>query len=207
VQIAHTFASLAVAAQACRRCPGICQGRKALSPANGPVPAKVMIVGEAPGRLGAAITGIPFTSDVSARRLDRLLEMASLRRERVFLTNAILCNPLDPGGRNRRPTAREIDLCSPFFAEQLSLVQPWLVVSLGQVALRALASVESHNMRLSEAVGLPHEWHGTLVWPLYHPSARAAIHRPWALQVEDWRHLGAFLQVFLSERRPRIEAR
>jgi DNA polymerase len=81
------------------------------------------------------------------------------------------------------------------------------VVTLGHVALRALARVEAHNMRLGDAVGCPHEWHGTLVWPLYHPSARAAIHRPWDQQVEDWRRLGGFLQVVLSECRPRIEAR
>jgi uracil-DNA glycosylase family 4 len=72
-----------------------------LAGSNGPLKARVMFIGEAPGRLGAARTGVPFTSDQSGLRFQRLLAAAGLRREEVFLTNALLCNPL----RNSRPAA------------------------------------------------------------------------------------------------------
>lgn len=82
-----------------------------LSRLNGPPDAGVMLVGEAPGRLGAARTGVPFAGDESVRRLDRLIEAAGWSRDRLFITNAVLCNPLDDLGRNRPPRVAELSNC------------------------------------------------------------------------------------------------
>ncbi|MEX0786873.1 MAG: uracil-DNA glycosylase family protein, partial [Dehalococcoidia bacterium] len=79
-----------------------------LGDVNGPRDAGVLFVAEAPGRLGAARTGIPMTSDVTGRRFHAFLAEAGLVRARVFITNSVLCNPLATNGNNRRPKAREV---------------------------------------------------------------------------------------------------
>jgi DNA polymerase len=162
-----------------------------LGEANGPLDAGVLFVAEAPGRLGAARTGVPMTSDVSGRRFEAFLAAAGLERERVFVTNAVLCNPLDAGGNNRRPRSREVAACSAFLREQLRLVRAPLVVALGQVALDALARIEPHGAVLARDVGWQIAWHGRTLVPLYHPGARSTLSRPHERQVRDWRALGA----------------
>ena len=103
---------------------------------SGPIPAKVMFIGEAPGRRGAAVTGVPFVGDESGRRFDRLLAEAGLRREEVFVTNAVLCLPLDVAGRNRPPARLERANCAAHLSATVELVQPRLIVTLGAAALR-----------------------------------------------------------------------
>jgi uracil-DNA glycosylase family 4 len=163
-----------------------------LSEQNGPANAAVMLVGEAPGRLGAARTGVPFEGDESGRRLDRLLEAARWRRDELFITNAVLCNPLDEGARNRPPRAFEIANCNPWLAAQIDLIQPRVVVALGAVALRALAQVAPHSLTVRHSANPPIPWHARHLAAVYHPSARAAIHRPLEAQMRDWNMLGSW---------------
>lgn len=178
----------------CRRCGAMGEGLHALSPTNGPVPAAAMFVAEAPGRLGAALTGVPLTGDAAGRRFEALLAAARLRREEVFVTNAVLCNPLDGGGRNRPPRAREVANCNDWLLAQISLVRPRLLVTLGAVALRALYQIERHPYTLPRDVGVPRPWRGRTLVALYHPGARSAVHRPWREQVADFRALGRLAQ-------------
>lgn len=163
-----------------------------LGDANGSLQARVMFIGEAPGRLGAARTGVPFTSDQSGLRFQRLLEAAGLRREDVFLTNALLCNPLRDG-RNRPPRRAERAACAAWLRAQIALVDPALVVTMGTVALDALRLLEPHAYLLRQDVGRPLPWHGRTLIPLYHPSPRTAARRPFEQQVEDFRRLGALV--------------
>ena len=94
------FDALAAAAQLCRACP-MMEGRlRVLSRAMALSQAAVLLVGEAPGRLGAGQSGVPFAGDESGRRLDALLAAARWQRDEFFITNAVLCNPLDGHGRN-----------------------------------------------------------------------------------------------------------
>jgi DNA polymerase len=148
-----------------------------------------MFVGEAPGRLGAARTGVPFLGDESGRRFERLLAEAGLRRQEVFVTNAVRCLPLDAAGRNRRPRGAEVRECAAWLAAEVADVGPELVVALGTVALDALARVEHHGLVLSEDVGREVAWQGRRLVALYHPGARSAVHRRWEAQVGDWRNL------------------
>ena len=163
-----------------------------LAGSNGPLKARVMFIGEAPGRLGAARTGVPFTSDQSGLRFQRLLAAAGLRREDVFLTNALLCNPLR-NGANRPPRRRELAACARWLDAQLRLVDPPLVVTLGTAALEALRAIERHPFALSRDVGRALPWRGRTLVPLYHPSPRTVGRRPFAQQIEDFRRLGALL--------------
>lgn len=149
-----------------------------------------MFVGEAPGRLGAARTGTPFSGDTAGRRFDLLLREAGMARETVFVTNAVLCLPLDDSNRNRRPTAREQRACTPWLAASLNLVRPALVVAMGGVALQALGRIAFHDLRLQDAGHRFVPWEGRTLAVAYHPAARSAVHRHWELQAEDWRWLG-----------------
>ncbi len=161
-----------------------------LSAANGPLDADVLFVAEAPGRLGAARTGVPLTSDVTGRRFDAFLMVAGLRRDRVFVTNAVLCSPLSSQGLNRRPAAREVAACRVFLAEQLRIVRAPLIVTLGVVALDALRAIEQHDAVLRRDVAQQLSWAGRVLVPLYHPSIQSTLHRPHQQQLADWRGLG-----------------
>jgi DNA polymerase len=168
-----------------------------LGAANGPLEARLIVVGEAPGRLGAARTGVPFQGDRSGERLAALFAAATLDRSRVFITNAILCNPLDHLGevgetaRNRRPLASEIARCGPFLERTLDLVEAPIIAALGGVALAALGRIEAHGIsKVSEVAGQPRPWAGRTLVPLVHPSPRTQGRRSWSQQLEDWRRLG-----------------
>lgn len=174
----------------CRLCPGVCPGSAVLGPANGPGSAPILFVGEAPGRLGAARTGVPFHGDAAGDRFELLLAEAGLRRDEVFVTNAVLCLPLDERGRNRTPSVAEVRNCAIHLAATIDAVAPALVVALGATALRALALCKPHGLALRDGVGQRIPWRGRELTALYHPGARAQIHRPWPQQVEDWRGLG-----------------
>jgi uracil-DNA glycosylase family 4 len=149
-----------------------------------------MFVGEAPGRHGAGKSGVPFLGDESGRRFEALLDLAGLSRDEVFVTNAVLCNPLHANGNNRRPKASEVKRCLPHLREQIEAVDPDLVVALGEVALSALNHLEAHALRLRDATSVPVPWLNRRLVALYHPGRRALVHRRDELQRKDWQELG-----------------
>ena len=187
------FAALVAEAAACRLCPSMRGRAPVLSERNGRVgAARVLVVGEAPGRQGGDRTRVPFSGDQSGRNFTRYLASIGLPREELFITNAALCNPRTATGANRRPTGAEVRNCSGFLARQLEVVDPSVVVTLGAVALAALRSVEYHRLTLREAAGHVHVWRGRLLVPLYHPSPQVlASHRREAAQLEDYKAVAA----------------
>src|SRR5437764_14259838 len=108
------FAALAAEASKCVRCPAMCERAAVLSHLNGSIDARVLFMGEAPGRKGADRTRIPFSRDQSGKNLDRFLAAARLTRSEIFITSAALCNPRGPSGANRRPSSQELRNCSDF---------------------------------------------------------------------------------------------
>jgi uracil-DNA glycosylase family 4 len=194
---APAFAALRRRVERCFSCAAM-RHVHVLGEQNGPLDAGVLFVGEAPGRLGAARTGIPMTSDVAGRRFQTFLDEAGLRRERVFVTNTVLCNPLTPRGHNRRPSASEVAACRDFLTEQLRLVRAPVVVALGGVALDALRRIKRHEALLSRDVGRPIAWSGRTLVSLYHPSIQSTLARPHEQQLADWRALGAFVRTHNS---------
>ena len=103
---------------------------------DGPRPADVMIVGEAPGKL-EDIKGLPFVGR-SGEVLDEVLEEAGFSRDNVFITNAVACRPPD----NRTPKKREIDACNKWLQYQISMVKPKFVLLLGNIALQAVLGIK-----------------------------------------------------------------
>lgn len=189
------FARLVSEAAACHRCSMMCDRRPVLSEKNGPTNARILFIGEAPGRHGADQTRVPFSGDQSGRNFARLLASTGLERDRIFITNAVLCNPRKPSGANRRPTAREIANCSDFLRRQIETIDPTIVVTLGRVALAALGRIEYHRFSLREHVGRICHWNGRLLVPLYHPSPQVLIsHRTEREQMRDYRAISRALR-------------
>lgn len=183
----------------CNLCLRMSGRTRVLSEKNGDINSRVVFVGEAPGRLGADRTGVPFHGDQAGQKFERLLGIAGLTRQEVFITNALLCNPRDEKGNNSAPTKQEVRNCSIHLSILLDVVQPDLIVSLGQCALGALHTIESHQIELRRDVRKPVRWSKYTVLPMYHPGPRSAIHRSTVEQDRDFSFLGEMLG------RPRLE--
>ena len=169
------FQALVSEAAACVRCSAMCGRTAVLSELNGPIDARVMFIGEAPGRKGADRTRIPFSGDQSGRNFERFLTSISLQRSDIFITSAALCNPRTATGANRKPTAPEVRNCSDFLGRTIGLVDPAVIVTLGMVALEALKSLQYHELNLRKDAGKIRLWNGRLLVPLYHPSPQVLI--------------------------------
>src|SRR6185436_2206187 len=139
------FRRLIAEAAQCTRCPAMCERTAVLSELNGSLRARILFVGEAPGRKGADRTRIPFSGDQSGKNFDRFLSSINLNRSEIFITSAALCNPQAATGANRRPTARELRSCSDFLRRTIELVDPRVIVTLGGVALEALKLIHYHE--------------------------------------------------------------
>jgi uracil-DNA glycosylase len=181
------FRQLVNEAAACTLCPEMCERAAVLSDLNGPINARVMFIGEAPGRKGADRTRVPFSGDQSGKNFDRFLASINLNRKEIFITSAALCNPRSGSGANRRPSARELANCANFLRRTISLIDPAVIVTLGTVALDALRSLHYHELNLKQHAGQIQEWNGKLLVPLYHPSPQVLItSRKEAAQLQDY---------------------
>ena len=169
------FLQLATEAAVCVSCPAMCERTAVLSELNGPINARVMFIGEAPGRKGADRTRVPFSGDQSGKNFDRFLTSINLKRSEIFITSGALCNPRTSSGANRRPSAEELRNCSDFLKRTIALVDPNIVVTLGGVALEALRLVQYHEFTLRDDAAKVRRWNGRLLIPLYHPSPQVLI--------------------------------
>jgi DNA polymerase len=170
-----------------------------LGAANGPLDARVLFVAEAPGRRGAAVTGVPLTRDESGRRFEQFLAAADIERDSAFVTNAVLCNPVDRAGRNRTPSRAEIAACRPYLGQTLDLVHAPIVVALGRIALEALRAISPHDGDLPGDVGRALWWGGRWLVAMFHAGRQATITRSHRAQLEDWRRLGAIVRAVGGE--------
>jgi len=192
------FANLVREVQACRACSRMEGRRRVLSPANGPLGARVLFIAEAPGRFGAEKGGIPLSGDASGRNFLRYLAAAGMTREEVFVTNAALCNPRTVRGTNAPPSPAELRNCAPFLRRTLAVVQPDVIVTLGNKALAALNLIEPHAYTLRQHAATEVAWNGHTLFPLYHPSPQVVISptgRTHAAQEEDYRALWALTEM------------
>lgn len=114
----------------CRRCPLYKTARKKVF-GEGPANAKIMLIGEAAGRL-ESIQGRPFVGP-AGKFLNKLFELANINRKKIFITSVLKCRPvLD--NRNRKPTKEEIDACFPYLKKQIEIIDPQKFILLGEVA-------------------------------------------------------------------------
>ena len=147
--------------EACRKCP-LADGRTQTVFGVGNPAARVLIVGEAPGK-NEDLQGEPFVG-AAGKFLNERLAVAGLCREDVFIANVLKCRP--PGNRDPRP--EEIELCTPYLREQTRTIDPEFIVTLGNFSTKFI---------LKTVVGIT-RLHGTLqkagrfkVFPIFHPAA------------------------------------
>ena len=182
------FARLAAEAARCTLCPSMCGRAAVLGELNGRVNARVMFIGEAPGRKGADRTRVPFSGDLSGKNFERFLASINLLRSEIFVTSAALCNPRKASGANRRPTAGEVRNCSAFLRRTIELIDPRVIVTLGGAALDALKLLHYHEFNLKDDAARFQKWNGRLLVPLYHPSPQVLItSRREAEQLRDYK--------------------
>ena len=125
--------------------------------------ADVMMVGEAPGR-NEDLEGEPFVG-AAGHLLNRLLEEVGMRREEVYIANVLKCRP--PGNRDPRPD--EIESCKGYLRGQLDLVDPKVVMTLGNFATQLLLRT---NTGISRMRGRSYRWwRDKVLIPTFHPAA------------------------------------
>jgi uracil-DNA glycosylase len=146
----------------CTACP-LCESRTLAVPGEGKSNAKVMIIGEAPGR-NEDLTGRPFVG-ASGKFLDHVLEGTGFDRSDFFITNICKCRPPS----NRTPKAKEIETCTSLYLyHQIQLINPSLIVLLGAVAVKKMLGRKS----VEEARGGVVEHEGRKFLVTYHPAVR-----------------------------------
>ena len=171
-------------AQVCKACP-LWEGRTNVVFGVGNEDARVLIVGEAPGK-NEDLQGEPFVG-AAGKKLDALLDIADLRREDVYIANVLKCRPPD----NRDPQVPEIEACTPFLREQTRAINPEYIVTLGNFATKFILKTEVGITRL----------HGQLqqagrfkVFPIYHPAAAIYDRNKQTALEEDFATLGKMLK-------------
>lgn len=161
-QRAAALETLGRKAAGCTACD-LAVGRTNVVFGYGDPDADLMIVGEGPGQHEDE-QGLPFVGR-SGQLLDHLLDEIDLRREtNVYIGNVVKCRP--PGNRDPRPV--EIDACKDYLREQLRLVDPKVVVTLGNFSSKLLLRTETGITRLR---GQAYPWWGRFLVPTFHPAA------------------------------------
>jgi uracil-DNA glycosylase len=160
--VTRTLAAVAAEAADCPRCR-LANGRTQVVFGVGDADADVMFIGEAPG-FHEDKQGEPFVG-AAGQLLTRMLgEVLGVARQDVYIANVIKCRP--PG--NRDPQEDEIESCTPWLVEQVSLIQPRVIVTLGNFATKFVLQTAQGITRMR---GRTYPWHGRTVIPTFHPAA------------------------------------
>ena len=161
LQEAERLEALATQIRSCVQCPLHATRTKAV-PGEGTPSARVMLIGEAPGR-DEDQRGQPFVG-AAGRFLDQMLAGSGVNRDDLFVTNTVKCRPEN----NRTPRKREVDTCTSLYLfEQIELINPALIMLLGSVATKKLLGVNSVN----EVRGRVIEHNNRKYLAGYHPAA------------------------------------
>ena len=166
----------------CQNCP-LSKGRKNAVPGEGPASVDIMFIGEGPG-YHENEQGKPFVGQ-AGMFLDELLTAADLKREDVFITNVVKCRPPS----NRDPMPEELAACAHYLDEQIALLNPKVIVTLGRFSMAKFIE----NGKISQIHVKSQKVGNRLIVTMYHPAA--ALHQP-ALRpalVEDFSKLPLLL--------------
>ena len=129
-------------------------------PGAGDVSAKIMFIGEAPGKVEDE-TGKPFVGP-AGKFLDELLSSIGLERKDVYITNMVKCRPPN----NRDPLPKEIKCCKPWLDKQIKLINPQVIVPLGRFAMAKFLP----GLKISQAHGSVYKKNGKIYFVMYHPA-------------------------------------
>lgn len=145
----------------CTRC-GLSQGRTRLVFGEGEPKARLVFVGEGPGR-DEDLAGRPFVGEAGKLLTDIIEKGMGLKREEVYICNVVKCHP--PG--NRDPEGDEMETCLPFLKEQIRLIQPEVICTLGRIAAGALLG---RAFKVTMERGVWQSYMGIPLMPTFHPA-------------------------------------
>jgi DNA polymerase len=149
----------------CKQCV-LHKTRTQAVPGVGPENAEIMLIGEGPGA-NEDKQGEPFVGQ-AGQFLNQLLQLAGLKRSDVYITNVVKSRP----PQNRDPLPDEIAACKPWLDEQLAIIQPKIVITLGRYSMARWFPGAS----ISKIHGQPRKFGELVVVPMFHPAA--ALHQP-----------------------------
>jgi DNA polymerase len=158
---AKTLEELRAAIGDCRRCK-LCTGRTHLVFGVGNRKAKLMFIGEGPGR-DEDLQGEPFVGRAGQLLTDIITKGMGLRRQDVYIANVVKCRPPE----NRNPEPDEVAACEPFLKKQIDLIGPQIIVALGKFAVQTLLQSKVPITRLR---GQWHTYQGIKLMPTFHPA-------------------------------------
>lgn len=181
--------------RACQLCP-LAATRNHAVPGEGPLDAEVMFIGEAPG-MNEDQQGRPFVG-AAGTFLNELLAAAGYKREDVYICNVLKCRP----PANRDPLPGEIDACRDYLDEQIDLVDPLVVVTLGRYSMAKFFPRQT----ISKIHGQPKEIAGMCYVPMYHPAAALHQGNLREIMLNDFRKLpGIVERASAARRRPVLQ--
>ncbi len=155
---------LSQAISACTKC-SLAKGRTKVVPGEGPEDAELMFIGEGPG-YNEDQQGRPFVGQ-AGKFLEELLTSIGLNRSQVYICNVIKCRP--PG--NRDPLPVEIETCRPWLDQQVEMINPKVIITLGRYSLARFFPRDS----ISKVHGTARKQDGRAIIAMYHPAA--ALHQ------------------------------
>jgi len=161
IQRAATLEDVAQLIAVCRDCK-LCDGRTKTVPGEGPRAARLVVIGEGPGRTEDE-TGRPFVGR-AGELLTKILDAIKLPRDQVFICNIVKCRPPE----NRLPQYDEIAACLPFLYRQIELVKPNVILAMGGTAAQSLLNTKQSLGALRNQI---HRFRGIPVVITYHPAA------------------------------------
>jgi DNA polymerase len=156
-----TLAEVKALVDTCRLCP-LCETRTRTVFSDGTDKARLMFVGEAPGR-DEDLQGVPFVGR-AGQLLTKMIEAIQMDRGDVYIANVLKCRPPE----NRTPLPSEVEKCIPYLEQQIALVKPDLIVALGLSAAQGLLGTKASMGTLR---GRTFEWKGVPLVATYHPAA------------------------------------
>ena len=162
ITVTETLEAIRADLGECTRCP-LHRGRNHIVFGEGPATARVMFVGEGPGR-DEDIQGVPFVGAAGQLLTDIIVKGMKLRREDCYIGNIVKCRP----PQNRDPHPDEANTCLPFLKRQIAAIRPEVIVALGRVAAHYLLTQDLPLARLRHRF---HDFEGIPVMPTYHPAA------------------------------------
>lgn len=165
IALMNDFTRLIQRIKSCTLCP-LSESRTQAVPGEGNQDADVIFIGEGPGFYEDR-DGRPFIGS-SGQFLDELLASIRLSRQDVYIANMVKCRPPD----NRDPLPGEIKACKPYLDQQLELIRPKVIVTLGRFSFTRFFPGEA----IGKSRGKPRTWANYMVMPMYHPAA--ALHNP-----------------------------
>lgn len=146
----------------CTRCR-LCETRKSIVFGEGNPRARLVFVGEGPGR-DEDIQGRPFVGR-AGQLLTKIIRAMKLERKDVYICNVVKCRP--PGNRNPEPD--EVASCEPFLMKQIESINPEIIVSLGSVATGLMLKLK--NFKMGQLRGTFHQYGNSKLMITYHPAA------------------------------------